>query len=73
MYNKYLKIYELYRISGKHLQRYINEFVFRLNEGNNKVLLMDRISSLLSKAFSIMHANTLRLALLCIFLTYVRY
>ena len=39
--------------SGKHLQRYINEFAFRLNEGNNKVPLMDRISSLLSKAFCV--------------------
>jgi len=32
--------------SKKHLDRYLNEFTFRLNEGNVKVPTMDRIDSL---------------------------
>lgn len=35
--------------SEKHLQRYINEFAFRLNEGNCKVHTMDRLDALLAK------------------------
>ena len=37
--------------SHKHLQRYVNEFGFRLNEGNVKIHTMDRIDTLLNKAF----------------------
>lgn len=37
--------------SGKHLQRYINEFTFRLNEGSCKVHTHDRLDSLMDKAF----------------------
>lgn len=36
--------------SKKHLQRYVNEFVYRLNEGNVKIHTMDRIDSLLGRA-----------------------
>jgi transposase-like protein len=35
--------------SGKHLQRYVDEFSFRLNEGNVKHHTMTRIDSLLTK------------------------
>lgn len=35
--------------SGKHLQRYIDEFTFRLNEGNVKHHTMTRIDSLLER------------------------
>lgn len=33
--------------SEKHLQRYVNEFTYRLNEGNVKVKTMDRVDALL--------------------------
>lgn len=36
--------------SGKHLQRYINEFTFRLNEGNCKIKTMQRIEAMLWNA-----------------------
>jgi len=36
--------------SEKHLQRYINEFTYRLNEGNVRVHTMDRIDAILGKA-----------------------
>jgi transposase-like protein len=36
--------------SHKHLQRYVDEFVYRLNEGNCAVHTMDRIDALLRKA-----------------------
>lgn len=35
--------------SEKHLQRYINEFTYRLNEGNVRIHTMDRIDALLAK------------------------
>ena len=35
--------------SGKHLQRYVNEFTFRLNEGSCKVHTLDRIDAILGK------------------------
>ena len=38
--------------SRKHLQRYVNEFAYRLNEGNCRIHTLDRIDSLLSKAFN---------------------
>ena len=44
-----------HHVSEKHLQRYLNEATFRLNEGNVKNLLMDRITSLCEK----MEGNTL--------------
>jgi transposase-like protein len=37
--------------SNKHLQRYVNEFMFRMNEGNCKIHTLNRIDSLLQKAF----------------------
>jgi transposase-like protein len=37
--------------SRKHLQRYVDEFSFRLNEGNCKAHTMDRIDAMLNKAF----------------------
>ena len=37
--------------SVKHLQRYVDEFVYRLNEGNVQNHVWDRIDSLLSKSF----------------------
>ncbi|MFJ5429882.1 IS1595 family transposase [Pectobacterium actinidiae] len=36
--------------SAKHLQRYINEFTFRLNQGSTKFKTMDRVSSVLRSA-----------------------
>ena len=40
-------IYGTYHhVSKKHLARYVDEFTFRLNEGNVNVLLMTRIDSL---------------------------
>lgn len=42
--------YGIYRsFSEKHLQRYINEFTYRLNEGNARLPTMDRIDALLCK------------------------
>jgi len=38
--------------SGKHLQRYIGEFTFRLNEGSCKVHTYDRLDALMDRAFS---------------------
>lgn len=35
--------------SKKHLQRYVNEFFYRLNESNVRVHTMDRIESLIGK------------------------
>jgi len=35
--------------SAKHLQRYVDEFAYRLNEGNVRVHTMDRIDALLKK------------------------
>jgi transposase-like protein len=39
--------------SGKHLQRYVDEFTFRLNEGNVKNHTMTRIDSLLGKTVGV--------------------
>jgi transposase-like protein len=39
--------------SVKHLQRYVNEFTCRLNEGNVKIHTMDRIDALLGKAVGV--------------------
>ena len=35
-----------HNFSQKHLQRYVDEFAFRLNEGNCKVDTIDRMESL---------------------------
>ncbi len=45
--------------SQKHLQRYINEFVFRLNEGNVRIPTMERIDSLLKRCMEkrVIYAN----------------
>ena len=37
-----------HHISEKHIARYINEFTFRLNDGNVERNTMDRLASLLS-------------------------
>lgn len=37
--------------SGKHLQRYIDEFTFRLNQGNVKYKTMERVDAVLGRAF----------------------
>jgi hypothetical protein len=34
-----------HRVSFKHLGRYVNEFSFRLNEGNVKIHTLDRLDS----------------------------
>lgn len=39
--------------SEKHLQRYVDEFAYRLNEGNVRVQTMDRIDTLLGKAVGV--------------------
>lgn len=39
--------------SVKHLQRYVDEFMFRLNEGNVENHVWDRLDSLLNKAFQV--------------------
>jgi len=39
--------------SGKHLQRYVDEFTFRLNEGNVKHHTMTRIDSLLETSVGV--------------------
>ena len=39
--------------SRKHLQRYVDEFAYRLNEGNCNVPTMDRIDALLAKAVGV--------------------
>jgi len=39
-----------HNFTPKHTQRYVNEFSFRLNEGNCKVQSIDRIGSLFEKA-----------------------
>ena len=39
-----------HQFSIKHLQRYVNEFTYRLNEGNCEVQTVDRIDALLGKA-----------------------
>jgi transposase-like protein len=39
--------------SEKHLQRYVDEFSFRLNEGNVKNHTMSRIDSLLGKSVGV--------------------
>ena len=36
--------------SAKHLNRYVNEFTFRLNEGNVKIHTMDRLNSLIKSS-----------------------
>jgi transposase-like protein len=38
-----------HQFSVKHMQRYVDEFTYRLNEGNCKVHTMDRIDSLVAK------------------------
>jgi hypothetical protein len=39
-----------HHFSEKHLQRYVGEFAFRLNEGKCKIPSMDRVDSLFTKA-----------------------
>lgn len=37
-----------YYFSDKHIVRYVDEFVFRLNDGNLKQSTLDRIDSIMS-------------------------
>ena len=37
-----------HHVSNKHLKRYLNEICFRLNEGNVKIHVKDRIGALCS-------------------------
>lgn len=39
-----------HNFSAKHTQRYVDEFAYRLNEGNCKVHVLDRMNSLVTKA-----------------------
>lgn len=41
-----------HQFSEKHLQRYVSEFTYRLNEGNVIGHTMDRIDALLGMAIS---------------------
>jgi transposase-like protein len=38
-----------HQFTVKHMQRYVDEFTYRLNEGNCKIHTMDRIDSLIAK------------------------
>lgn len=42
-----------HQFSTKHLQRYVDEFAFRLNEGNCEVHSMDRIDALTAKSVGV--------------------
>jgi ISXO2-like transposase domain len=44
-----------HRFSVKHMQRYVDEFTYRLNEGNCKVHTMDGIDALVAKADGVHH------------------
>lgn len=45
-------IYGVYhQISRKHLARYVNEFTFRLNDGNVRNHTLERLASLISACF----------------------
>lgn len=39
-----------HHVSKKHIDRYVNEFTFRLNEGNCQIDTIDRIKSLVTGA-----------------------
>ncbi len=41
-----------HKASRKHLARYVNECMFRLNEGNVENHTRDRIDSLIARAFA---------------------
>ena len=40
-----------HHFSKKHIDRYVDEFVFRLNQGNVKVHIMDRIDAVIFGGF----------------------
>lgn len=42
-----------HQFSRKHLQRYVDEFAYRLNEGNCKIKTMDRLDALFAKAIGV--------------------
>jgi transposase-like protein len=42
-----------HQFSQKHLQRYVDEFAYRLNEGNVRVHTMDRIDALINKTLGV--------------------
>ena len=39
-----------HHVSVKHLERYVNEATFRLNEGNVKIHTLNRLASFLARA-----------------------
>jgi ISXO2-like transposase domain len=39
-----------HHFSVRHMQRYVDEFTFRLNEGNCNVHMLDRINALTDKS-----------------------
>ncbi len=41
-----------HNFANKHIERYVNEFVFRLNQGNVKIHTWDRIESMLTGGFN---------------------
>ena len=51
-----------HHISKKHLQRYLNEFTFRLSEGNVEIDTMNRINALMLnlKNGALTHAEIIR-------------
>ena len=42
-----------HHFTTKHLQRYVDEFAFRLNEGNCSVRSMDRVNALFNKGIGV--------------------
>ena len=40
-----------HHFSDNHIERYVNEFVFRLNEANVKIHTLDRIESMIMGGF----------------------
>lgn len=42
-----------HQFSRKHLQRYVDEFAYRLNDGNCKIKTMDRLDALLAKTIGV--------------------
>ena len=41
-----------HHFSKKHIDRYVDEFTFRLNQGNVKIHTLDRIGALIDSSFT---------------------